>query len=128
MLDRGRLSKLMAMTTSDNDNEALAALRLANAMLAREKATWEEVLAPATRTLSVSIRREPYQAEEAWVAPHLRDEVVISAMFAKLFDTAPTPEFMKLLKSVHSRWIKHGNLTQGQYQAIRNAYNRAVRS
>jgi len=36
--------KLMAMTTSENDNEALVAMRMANKMLKESKLTWKQVL------------------------------------------------------------------------------------
>jgi hypothetical protein len=40
----GRLSRLLAMTTSSHDGEALNAIRMANALLKRQGMTWGEVL------------------------------------------------------------------------------------
>jgi hypothetical protein len=45
-----QLKKVMALTTSTNDGEALAALRRANAVLAAARLTWPEVLG---KTVSV---------------------------------------------------------------------------
>lgn len=39
-----KLKKLLALTTSDNDNEALAAIRQANKILKDADKTWDEVL------------------------------------------------------------------------------------
>ena len=39
-----RLVLCMQLTTSDNDNEALSAVRRANAILARHKTRWDELL------------------------------------------------------------------------------------
>ena len=71
MLDREKLGKLLAMTTSTHDAEALAAIRLACAMVARAGMTWDDVLVQVPPGLRVTISRgmEPYVAEEAWPAP-----------------------------------------------------------
>jgi hypothetical protein len=49
MLDREKILKLMMLTTSDNDHEALSALRKANAIIKKAKQTWQDVVykAPA---------------------------------------------------------------------------------
>ncbi len=39
-----RLKKLMQMTQSGNDNEALVALRKANSILSRHKLNWEQFI------------------------------------------------------------------------------------
>lgn len=133
-MDNDRLSKLMAMTTSDNDGEALNALRMANKMLSAEKLTWEEVLGAASRHVTVSIQRRPmqeaYQAQENWVAPHLKDKPVIEQMFRTIYASAGPAastgdgSFMDFLNSVHKYFETHGQLTNGQYQALRRAYSR----
>lgn len=45
-----RFYKLMALTDSPNDNEALIAIREANKMLRANKLTWEELLNAAKDT------------------------------------------------------------------------------
>jgi hypothetical protein len=69
-LDRQKLVKLLAMTTSDKDPEALAAIRLANAMLDREKMTWGDVLKEAGTTLNIVLTR--YKADDSWDKNPLR--------------------------------------------------------
>lgn len=58
-----QLKRIMGMTTSTNDNEALVAMRKANAMLARHSLTWEDVLsrsvAPAAATYTNNSFGEP---------------------------------------------------------------------
>lgn len=44
MLDREKLTKVLMLTQSDQDGEALAAIRAANAMLARSGQNWEGFL------------------------------------------------------------------------------------
>jgi hypothetical protein len=43
-MDYEKLTKLMMMTTSHHDGEALVALRMANKILEKEKKNWSEVL------------------------------------------------------------------------------------
>jgi len=47
-----RVVKLMALTTSTNDMEALAAVRKANATLDREGVSWEKLLCQLSRGVS----------------------------------------------------------------------------
>lgn len=131
-LDREKLTKLLAMTTSTNDHEALAALRLANAMLTREKLSWEQALAAPERTVTVTVSRqpEPYKAEENWSSPHLSDKVMIDLMFRAIYaqPRSGNEEFWQFMDSIHQRWQQFGSLSPGQYQALRNCYRRAVRA
>lgn len=124
----------MAMTTSDNDHEALAALRKANEVIKGEKLTWQDVLSQDSgRTINLTLHRTapaPYQTDENWVAPHLKDKVTIDLMFRCIYaqPRGTNEEFWQFVDSVHNRWQKHGNLTQGQYAAIKNSYLRTVRA
>lgn len=71
-MDREKLAKLLALTASDNDHEALAAMRAANRMLKAADKAWEDVLEGPERVLRVSISRhhavpeEFYHAMEEW--------------------------------------------------------------
>lgn len=135
MLDRDKLAKVLAMTTSDTDPEALAAIRMANRMLAAAGLTWEAVLAAGgVRQLTVTVTRHgeapaPYQTQEDWVAPHLKDKVTITLMFRAVFMTPRTGNegFWEFMDSIHQWFVEHGTLTQKQYQALRAAYMRTVR-
>jgi hypothetical protein len=46
-LDRAQLIKLLNLTGSDYDAEALGAIRRSNALLRRHRTTWAELLAPS---------------------------------------------------------------------------------
>lgn len=129
-MDRDRLVKLLAMTTSDNDGEALNALRMANKMLAAEKMTWEQVLAVQGSNISITLQRRPmtesYDTREVWVPPHLKDKPVIEQMFRTIYAKTGAADtgFKEWLDSVHGWWEKNGSITQGQYQALRRSYGR----
>jgi type IV secretory pathway VirB10-like protein len=61
--------KIMAMTTSDNDNIALTAMRRANAMLAREGKGWDEVLRGA---IKITIVEDPFKNMSVPQQPTMR--------------------------------------------------------
>lgn len=44
MLDISKIKKIMMLSTSDSDGEALCALRKAQAMIASAKMTWDEII------------------------------------------------------------------------------------
>ena len=132
-IDRTRLTKLLAMTTSDNDGEALNAMRKANAYIASWEMTWEDVLArPQATVINIGLQRappatNPYRGEDQdWDPPHLRDKVVIDTMFRAIYAQPRTDneEFWTFLDSVHQYWKDKQRLTPKQFQAIRNCYQR----
>lgn len=130
-MDRTRLLKLLAMTTSDNDGEALNAMRKANAYIGSWKMTWEDVLSQE-RVMNITLHRAapssaPYQGDDSdWNPPHLSDKVVIDTMFRAIFaqPRSDNEEFWQFMDSVHNQWQQKGRLTPGQFQAIRRCYNR----
>lgn len=125
MLDKARLAKILALTTSDNDGEALSAIRRANAAIKAEGLQWSDLITAAVTT---GMTVAPAAGED-WVPPHLKDASVIELMFRTVFaqPRSSNEEFWKFMESIHGRWTKHGALSQGQYQALRNCYNRAMK-
>lgn len=68
-IDEFRLiKKFMAMTTSESDAEALAALRRANAILARHGLTWDMVLTKVV-TVGIEVEAAPYDDPEPYDDP-----------------------------------------------------------
>ncbi len=135
-MDRERLTKLLALTTSDIDAEALAAIRMANKMLTVEKLTWGEILAAGGTTINISLARTrtpntaPFSTGESedWLPPHLTDKVLIDAMFRAIFaqPRSDNEEFWQWVDSVHHYWHENGRLTPRQYQGIRRTYSRIM--
>ena len=127
-MDRTRLLKLLAMTTSDNDGEALNAMRKANAYIDSWKMTWEDVLTQhKVMNITLHQAQPAYQGDERdWDPPHLRDKVVIDTMFRAIYaqPRSDNEEFWTFMDSVHQYWKDKGRLTPKQFQAIRNCYQR----
>lgn len=133
-LDRERLIKIMGLTTSSSDGEALSALRKANEIIAGEKLTWAEVLAPQGSVVSITLSRTPpqsaYKGGDEWSPPHLKDKVTIDLMFRAIFAMPRTDneEFWQWADSVHQWYLDKHSLTPGQYEAVRKCYGRAIRA
>lgn len=129
-LDREKLLKLLRLTTSDKVHEVAGAMRACNRLLEAAGETWEQVLTPPEKALKISIQREQFTAGENWVAPHLKDKVMIDLMFRTLYSQPRTgsEDFWRWVDDVHSKFGKYGQLTQGQYQALRKCYQRATRT
>jgi hypothetical protein len=67
VLDRTRLAKVLAMTTSPHEGEALAAIRRANEIIQGEGLSWEQVLAQVSgRASHIVLQNEPYMPEDDW--------------------------------------------------------------
>ena len=69
MIDRARLAKLLALSASPNDNEALACIRAANKMVQAAGKSWDEVLVQITPGTRITNQNGAYKAEEAWPEP-----------------------------------------------------------
>jgi hypothetical protein len=103
-----RLKKMMGLTFSDNDGEALNALRAANKVLQGKKLTWRDVL---ERTVTVDVEAappEPRPREEA------RDERVENA-FDLLRDSDKWTPF---IESLHDQWERKNWLSPKQRAAL----------
>lgn len=133
LLNRKLLAKIMEMTASDKDGEALNAARMATSMVKDAGETWESVLnaqRPATVTVTVTRHAAPEQREqpEGWLAAHLTDKVTIDMMFRAIYAMPRTgnEEFWQKLDGIHHWFDEHGSLSQKQYQMVRGCYTRIM--
>lgn len=118
-LDRDLLTKLMMLTTSDADGEALSAIRKANQILKKEKLNWQEVLslpkavAPPT---PAPFSHPNYMAEHVYLRAALNDLGVtfreysdyfaISSSRVGVFSYYPTTGLTYIGGKTH-RWTFH---------------------
>ena len=83
-LDRGKLTKLLMLTTSDFDGEALSAIRMANSILKKEKLNWADIIRdeirvkyeakmdePSPDSIKVSRSREAFRASGIQFTEHV---------------------------------------------------------
>lgn len=130
------LIKLMLMTTSPHDGEALNAIRKANAILAEANVNWAEFLAAVETTKAAapdqSYRTPPSQRrhkndDNAFTnvggggsGEKFNDPAVIDPLFEKAFAKS-SGSFSGFLESVFDWWTEKGFLTEKQFYAIKRA-------
>jgi hypothetical protein len=132
-------TKLMMLTTSTNDHEALTALRKANAILAGDRISWAELLeglSKPKRTAEASVRRNRKKAKASRSPPPRREPEPdrwqrydnaqeINLMFACVYHNGVGGTFAAFIESIHAFWTQHGFLTEKQFAALRQAAERA---
>lgn len=101
--DFRQLEKLMMMTTSDNDAEAIAALRKANEILKRHGYNW-------TSTFQRLVRVQEAEIEEA---PRERDE---NTAIREAFEAINNPS--SFVHSLREQFEERGFLTPKQRAAL----------
>lgn len=110
-LDTAKLTKLLNLTTSSNDAEALAAIRAANRMLADERILWDGVFAGAFRQAQVEV-----EAHEASI-----DEMIEDLLGAA--DTVPSST-VAFVESLQLYYRKEGYLTKRQRENLERTWER----
>ena len=129
--------RLMMMTTSPNDNEALVAMRKANAVLASANVNWAEflsALSASQKYVDNEFRKPPSQRRRNTSTDNVFSDIgksssslhkfddanEIDPMFEDAFSNA-SGSFANFLESVHEWWIEKGFLTEKQYYAVKRA-------
>lgn len=104
MFSRAMLAKLIGMTGSAHDGEALTAVRMANAYLQKHKLTWAEVL-----------EAEPLSPDEA-----LKLEIEEAFKIVG----SPLGGFGEFIASIREQWEQQGWLSKKQREALFRARDR----
>jgi hypothetical protein len=105
--DRDRFVKLMMLTQSDHDGEALVALRKANGLLVRDNQNWQEFIDGKTVT----------------TVNNNVDDAGLEEMFEFLFDRV-RGSFRLFIDDVHRQWVRKGSVSPKQYDAVLSAFRR----
>lgn len=132
--------KLMALTTSSIDGEALSALRKANAMLDETNMTWEQLLAGKVKFVrdefggAKSSARRDYE-KRSGARPHRPGpEPQAGWYYAEDFgpqinemfefidrQLAPDNSFRAWVSDVYEQWINRNKISERQYTVLRQA-------
>lgn len=117
-INRTLFVKLMMMTASTNDKEALTALRKANTMLTEQNMNWEEFV-------NGGVRRSQPKGRGTGVSSH--DQGITDPKIANMLDALISSDaeggFRVFLESIEQFWNSRGYLTERQYAAIVKAYD-----
>lgn len=107
------LKRLMMLTTSDNDIEALAALRKANTLLLANGVDWDRVFG---RTVQVINEFEPAEDEPSKSAG--REARMIDEAFAVLERKSLRNEAEDFIASLQEQWLTRRSLSEKQQEAL----------
>lgn len=134
--------KVMGMTASSHDGEALNAIRKANALLGAQNMNWEDFLRAKVKwareepkgekTSSEKDRDQRYRGgakreypDGSKMASKPEDVEAVETIFKFLFDKIPpNSSFREFLNSICDYWEMNGFITERQFDAIHNAYHR----
>jgi len=136
-----KLVRIMRMTESSSDGEALNALRLANRMLKAEGKTWEDIIGArvgAANPLSPDYRQPPSQRRTGdtsrWGKPQSQERPTenkakvydenIASMLNALSERRHDVSTLMFLASIREFYEKNDFLTQAQYDAIKRMHAR----
>jgi hypothetical protein len=133
-MDEILFAKLMAMTTSSFDHEALTALRKANAMLVRDNLNWQEAIerkvvdlkskAKPAKPKPTTKNKPDSKKPSSERGKHDNAEEINRMFDALLKKVSPKSSFYEFVTDVHSWWEYRGYLTSAQYVAIKKSYER----
>ena len=84
-MDLERFEKLLNMTASRHDGEALTALRMANSMLKASGKTWQQLLSPPVRIVE-RIVEQPRPIPVAEMLDQLRHDNCDNDFFMSLYE------------------------------------------
>jgi hypothetical protein len=122
-----QFAKLMMMTTSDNDQEALTAIRKANRILKMAQVTWDDMLKALYASAAPPPRPEPEwqnvnaTEQRATGKKRYTNEKEINSFFDRIFARDMSGDFEEFAMSVHLWWKDKGFLTERQYNAIKKS-------
>src|SRR5262245_5565498 len=119
--------KLMMMATSDNDGEALTALRKANAKLAAINRNWEELLRGKV-AISDFPDAPPMGGDLKTSRGVKYTDPFISTMFDDILQSlSPNNSFKDFVTDVNRFWEEKGFLTERQYTTIKKSWDNTQR-
>ena len=114
---REKILKLLALTASDNDGEALNACRMANAILKKNGLSWGAFIDPyipqgdTAKRSHDDPRENPREPEDVWdLIEYVRDNAWPGFDFS-------------FIDTIERRYDQTGRLTPGQLRALRNIYD-----
>lgn len=126
------LIKLLRMTESSHDGEALTAIRMANSMLNRHNANWDDVMHSKVPMVDAdpfakapNVGPPPPRSTGA-PGPRHTDAQEIEQYFAVLTQR-DLGSFKDYVDDVYRWWQDKGFLSDKQYHVIRNAAQRKPR-
>jgi hypothetical protein len=112
-----KLKKLMMMTTSDNDQEVLTAVRSANRILAAHNYNWDSTFGKLVKV------EDGYPDFDE--GPSRDENAIIREAFDEVEASDPKGSFANFIASLREQFEKKNYLTVNQKEALFSARDRA---
>lgn len=142
MVDWDKLGKLMRLTESEHDGEAINALRMANRMLAADNLNWSDVMgmlkvggriarkvvesaSPVHGAGRGTARYGQRASQKRPEDTRQHRETDIPVMFGSLRAKQHDMFTMVMLAGFWEHWEKHSYLTGAQYDTLKQLYTKA---
>lgn len=128
-MDISKLAKLLGYTTSPNDNEALNAMRMANAELDKANLTWIDFCSQKTIVIQNIVQERNGQVEGKINHPasiEKKDaeiEKMLGAVLKHLASRGKDYSGTIFIQSLADQYMKRGSLSAKQIIALEKWYN-----
>lgn len=121
-----RLAKMMALTFSESDGEALNAIRAANKILIEGELTWDNVFKRLV-TVEMDLYEADMQDSQPPPAPHKTTQEKdgrIEEALDLVLATTQEGSFRDMIQSYHTQWEAKSFLSAKQKEVLFNAADR----
>lgn len=122
-----KFAKLMARTTSPNDNEALVSVRKANALLLEANLTWDEFISQKTIIIQEIVSQIPQSASNPQQSQQSTGSTgkkytntEIEQMLVDCLLYVSNPSGKTFIASLNENYRTKGYLSQNQARALHN--------
>lgn len=120
ILFREKLIGILNLTTSDNDNEALLAMRTANKFIKKNGVSWEELIDDDGPKQPPRPTPNTYRAQQQEVEP----EATVDGLISYIKSNAWAGFDSTFIDSIARNYETFGKLSYRQMQGLKNVYDR----
>lgn len=124
-MDIQKLTKLMNLTLSDNDHEALNALRMANKIVRDNGQMWNSMLKCPGEKFCTHAKPVPPPVAPVWrpaATPDRNIVTIVEMIDELLMEHTLNSGTRKFIEDLEEFYDEHGRLSDKQYSVLRNIY------
>lgn len=116
-----KVVKLLNLTQSDSDGEALSAMRKANALLRQDNKTWDEVILGQSHRRGEKVTR-PSRPRAEKSSTSSASEMALNIMFTDLAKSRMPDYERTIVDGFYKYFKKNGSLTEKQFKWFKDIY------
>lgn len=120
--DLDKLKKFMTLTLSENDPEALTAVRMANKLMAANRVTWEELITKQVKyELDFGEDAAEVHSQDENITEATRRVDEINGYFEKALAMVRPGDFRNFILKLQHEWTTQGWLPDKAIATVKNA-------